>query len=604
MPIRVLEPAVVSRIAAGEVVERPASIVKELIENAIDAGSTAVTIDMLDGGLKQIRVTDNGGGMDYEDARTAFLRHATSKIATIEDIQDIASLGFRGEALYSIAAVAMVELTTRQTDSESGTLVRMEGTELCEHRIVGSPQGTTVIVKNLFFNTPARLKFMKKPGLEAAYAADIVIRLMLAHPDVAFRFVSNGRTLYQTIGDGSLQNALLCIYGKEMLGELFEVNEARGDITISGVIGSARVARPNRTRESFFVNGRYIRSHKLSLAIEQAYQTRLMQHRYPLCALEISLPPSKADVNISPSKLEIRFRDEPQLVNLLSGAIQKSLNKALGMSRMAPDPLLASQDVSQVNPPAGEEEAEPIRFGFEGRAPRMLDIREDTGGDKPTIQAWTVGANMEQGAAIVCPPEKYEEQPVVTDTAYRVIGQLFNTYLVVEMRQVMYIVDQHAAHERILYDKYCDLINNGSIPSQQLLAPLIIALSPKEYVQLEPALGDLARLGFEIDLFGGYSVRIRALPHILGGARMEDFLKELSQAGIAHDPVTLRQEKIAKLACKSAIKAGDTPSPAEMDALFEMVLEKGDGITCPHGRPVMIAVTQKALEKNFGRIVG
>ncbi len=280
MPIRILEPAVAAKIAAGEVVERPASIVKELVENAIDAKATSVTVDLIEGGLRQIRVTDNGEGMGFEDAALAFLRHATSKIATARDIENIGSLGFRGEALYSVAAVSMVELTTRETDAEAGTRVRMEGTEMKEHSVAGSPQGTTVVVKNLFYNTPARLKFMKKPGLEAAYAADIVIRLMLAHPEVAFRFVSNGRTLYQTVGDGSLKNAMLAIYGKDLLGELLPVMGERDGMTVSGLVGTPRAARSNRTWQSFFVNGRYIRSNRLSQVLEQTYGIRLMQHRH------------------------------------------------------------------------------------------------------------------------------------------------------------------------------------------------------------------------------------------------------------------------------------------------------------------------------------
>ncbi|MFZ5975542.1 MAG: DNA mismatch repair endonuclease MutL [Bacillota bacterium] len=607
MPIRVLEPGVASKIAAGEVVERPASIVKELVENSIDAGATAVTVDLIEGGLRQIRVTDNGCGMDYEDAKLAFLRHATSKIAEIEDIGRIATLGFRGEALYSIGAVAMVELITRQADSESGTLVRMEGTTLREHRVIGSPQGTSVVVKNLFYNTPARLKFMKKAGLEAAYAADIVIRLMLAHPEIAVRFVSNGRTLYQTTGDGSLQSALLCIYGKELLGELSEVNETRGEITVSGMIGSPRIARPNRTRESFFVNGRYVRSQRLSLALEQAYRTRLMQHRYPLCALNIEIPPDRVDVNISPSKLEIRFRDEPQLVSLLSGAVQKALDKNDMHEDTAPTEKTIVTPTRIAPETDASEQTDNLRFGFEGRPARALEVRESGG------SCINNGVNAGGGEkTVIIHPEQVQTgslesipplQPEPAMPEYRVVGQLFNTYLVVEMGQTMYIVDQHAAHERILYDKYCDLIEKGNIPSQQLLIPEVVALSPQEFAQLEPALGNLAALGFEIELFGGYSVRIRALPYILGHARMEDFLRELSQTGVSKDPVTLRQEKIAKLACKNAIKAGDTPSADEMDALFALVLQKGDAITCPHGRPVMFAMTQKALEKTFGRIV-
>jgi len=598
MPIRVLDPAVVSRIAAGEVVERPASIVKELAENAIDAGSTAVTVDLMDGGLRRIRVTDNGEGMDFDDAARAFLRHATSKIAAAVDIDNIMTLGFRGEALYSIAAAATVELTTRRQDAESGTLVRMRGTTLEEHRVAGSPPGTTVVVHDLFANAPARLKFMKKPGIEAAYAADIVIRQMLAHPEIAFRFVHNGRTLYQTTGDGSLQNALLCVYGKDLLGEMLVVEHAHEEIAICGIIGSARAAFANRTRQSFFVNGRYVRSNKLSLALEQAYRTRLMQHKYPLCALNIILPPAMADVNISPGKLEVRFSEENLLFALVTDAVRSALDRAGTAFAAIPASGDAPPEGKAV--PQNNDSVESLPFGFESRPPRMLDLHEDAG-----------DAENRQAAAETETPQPepegvFDEESVFFDAAapqYRIVGRLFDTYLVAEMGETVYIVDQHAAHERILFDGFCDLIKKGNVPSQQLLLPEVVSLTPQEFAQIEPALGELTALGFGIELFGGHDVRIHALPSILGTARMEDLLRELSHAGIMSDPTALRQEKIAKLACKNAIKAGDVLSDMEMDALFAMALEKGDAITCPHGRPVMFVMTKRSLEKTFGRIV-
>lgn len=596
MPIRILEPAVAAKIAAGEVVERPASIVKELVENAIDAKATSVTVDLIEGGLRQIRVTDNGEGMGFEDAALAFLRHATSKIATARDIENIGSLGFRGEALYSVAAVSMVELTTRKTDAEAGTRVRMEATERKEHSVAGSPQGTTVVVKNLFYNTPARLKFMKKPGLEAAYAADIVIRLMLAHPEVAFRFVSNGRTLYQTVGDGSLKNAMLAIYGKDLLGELLPVMGERDGMMVSGLVGTPRAARSNRTWQSFFVNGRYIRSNRLSQALEQTYGIRLMQHRHPVCALHIALPPGRVDVNISPNKMEVRFKDEPELLNLLASAVQRGLQEGATAHTLTPGPLPGAFKKPEEAPP----ETGMLRFGFEGRAPRILEVRESAG--MMPVQESTQRTPKEEIAEPLLPAQEAAEQ--ASPPGYRVLGQLFRTYLVVEMGESMYIVDQHAAHERILYDRFCAQARAGRVPSQQLIAPEIVTLSPAEYALLEPALDDLRGLGFELEPFGGHAVRVQALPHILGGARIQDFLRELSMSGVAKDAAQLRHEKIAKLACKSAIKAGDVPSELELNALFALVLEKGEDITCPHGRPVLFKMTRTALEKTFGRIVG
>lgn len=596
MPIRILEPAVAAKIAAGEVVERPASIVKELVENAIDAKATSVTVDLIEGGLRQIRVTDNGEGMGFEDAALAFLRHATSKIATARDIENIGSLGFRGEALYSVAAVSMVELTTRETDAEAGTRVRMEGTEMKEHSVAGSPQGTTVVVKNLFYNTPARLKFMKKPGLEAAYAADIVIRLMLAHPEVAFRFVSNGRTLYQTVGDGSLKNAMLAIYGKDLLGELLPVMGERDGMTVSGLVGTPRAARSNRTWQSFFVNGRYIRSNRLSQVLEQTYGMRLMQHRHPVCALHIALPSGRVDVNISPNKMEVRFKDEPELLNLLASAVQRGLQEGGTAHTLTPGPLPSAFKKPEEAPP----ETGMLRFGFEGCAPRILEVRESAG--MMPVQESTQRTQKEEIAESLLPAQEAAEQALPPE--YRVLGQLFRTYLVVEMGESMYIVDQHAAHERILYDRFCAQARAGRVPSQQLIAPEIVTLSPAEYALLEPALDDLRALGFELEPFGGHAVRVQALPHILGGARMQDFLRELSMSGVAKDAAQLRHEKIAKLACKSAIKAGGVPSELELNALFALVLEKGEDITCPHGRPVLFKMTRTALEKTFGRIVG
>lgn len=616
MSINILDPSVASKIAAGEVVERPSSVVKELVENSIDAKSSAITVEILDGGMRQIRVSDNGIGLSFDDAKTAFYRHATSKIKTSQDIDHIESLGFRGEALYSICAVSMVELTTRQQENESGVYVRAEGGEFFEHREAGSPVGTSIIVKNLFYNTPARLKFLKKYAFEAAYCADIVMRLMMAHPDIAFRFVNNGRTLYQTMGDGKLDNVLLSIYGKELLGELLSVSFSDDEQTISGVIGTERVARSNRTWQSFFVNGRYIKSRELAEAIQKAYGVRLMQHKYPVCALNINIKPELIDVNVSPNKLEIRFNDQQKVVNVLSTAIMNALDDVTyerkdSINIVGPSNLRNQASITKTQDSIKEIA---LRFGFDEKREKLYKAEESHGLNRDySDEIRDIGLsgflNDVKQAEIIpqgSDDSDFVDEIIVQDDndSYSIIGEAFKTYIVLEKFDELWLIDKHAAHERIIYDNLIDSVKAGNVMSQQLLSPEIITLSPKEYAAVMSQIDELRNIGFEIEQFGLNTLRISALPFVLGQVSMNDFFIQISSQGISQDSVELKSEKLARLACRSAIKAGNSSNKLEMDEIVSLVLAKGENLTCPHGRPVVFRLSRRTLEKAFGRVVG
>ncbi len=617
MSINILDPSVASKIAAGEVVERPSSVVKELVENSIDAKSSAITIEIIDGGMRQIRVSDNGIGLSFDDAKTAFFRHATSKIKTSQDIDHIESLGFRGEALYSISAVSMVELTTRQQQNESGVFVRVEGGEFFEHREAGSPVGTSIIVKSLFYNTPARLKFLKKFAFEAAYCADIVMRLMMAYPDIAFRFVHNGRTLYQTTGDGKLDNVLLSIYGKELLGELLSVSFSDDELAISGVIGTERVARSNRTWQSFFVNGRYIRSRELAGAIQKSYGVRLMQHKYPVCALNIDIKPELIDVNVSPNKLEIRFNDQQKVINVLSTAIINALDYATYEKKDSINIVKSSnlsKENSTIEKMQGNIKEIALRFGFDKKQEKLFRAEENHGLARDFsdeirdigLAGYPNDVKQSEIFSEKSNESDFDDEIIVheKDDSYSVIGEAFKTYIVLEKSDELWLIDKHAAHERIIYDRLIDGVKAGRVMSQQLLSPEIISLSPKEYAGVMSQIDELTNLGFDIEQFGLNTLRISALPFVLGQVSMNDFFIQISSQGVSRDSIELKSEKLARLACRSAIKAGDSSNKIEMNEIVRLVLIKGETLTCPHGRPVVFRLSKRTLEKAFGRVVG
>lgn len=651
MPIRVLDAATVGRIAAGEVVERPASIAKELIENAMDAGATAITVEIRDGGVSYLRVTDNGCGIAPNEVRMAFENHATSKITSGDALSDIRTLGFRGEALPSIAAVSRVTMTTRMQGQDAGCRISLEGgrvTELCD---AGCPQGTTLLVKDLFFNTPVRREFLKKPSTEGSAVADLVAKMILGNPGVSIRLISAGRTVYHSYGDGDVRHAALTVYGRETASQLLAMDEAEGALRLSGLIGVGDQARSNRGHQFFFINGRVVRCPQLTQALEEAVRGRVMIGSYPMCALSLTLPPNAVDINVHPSKLEVRFRDETLVRERAYALIVRALDqgKMLNLQRIEEEKKDSlPHNTVRVEPPVprtGEANADeaPDRSAAEqapaqsGQAPSVRPtrapaqapgvLREDP---SPALQ-WTRTAPPPLPWSAPDKPAPAREKPVQqvipeamvrpaapspagpSDTAVpaalhvgelRILGVFANTYIVVDAGDTLLLIDQHAAHERLLYERFVRALSQGRA-SQQLLVPVTLELSPSECDELMRNRHTLLEAGYEVEPFGERSVRVTAVPHVLGQADMRmlfmELLGQLSQLKSATEE--RRRAEIIQASCKHAVKGGDPLSAGEVLALVEQMLRTDAPSTCPHGRPVYKAFTRREIERMFKRIV-
>ncbi len=625
--ISVLQPHIANQIAAGEVVERPASVVKELVENAIDAEASSVTVEIQNGGMDYIRVTDNGAGIPAEDCLLAFERHATSKISLQEDLTHIETLGFRGEALASIAAVAQVELRTRPRENETGMHVRMEAGECKLEQPAGCPEGTVLEVENLFYNVPARRKFLKSARTEGGYVGEYLSRMILARPDISFRFLNNGKEAYHSPGDGALKNAVYCVYGSEVLPHLKEVFFDDGYLRLTGFIGTAELARPNRAQQSFFLNGRYIRSMLLSSAMHRAYDTRLMGGHYPFAVLNITVASREVDVNVHPAKLEARFAQESRVASAVTGACIKALGPSV-----APAVHLSVQDgaAQAVHPQdrIGKAEKE---AGF-AEIGRPADVHDPGTGLQPEMSKPAAFTPMDMGEPApsgMCVKETvYEiphfkvvsspkgqaqaqtEIPVHTEQErfgelpVAVIGQAFDSYWIVQQGEKLFFIDQHAAHERKLYERF--MAQEGEQASQTLLSSELIQLTHAEHDILMRHEDILRALGFELEPFGATSVRVLAVPVLFAqvpvGAMLRDALEVLQKQGRATTQ-ELRREAIIQAACKHAVKAGDPLDKAEILDLISVFAGEGLPMTCPHGRPVMIQLSRKELEKLFKRIV-
>ena len=634
MPIRILDAATVGRIAAGEVVERPASVVKELMENALDAGSTAVTVEIRGGGIDYLRVTDNGCGIEPGQVRLAFENHATSKLQNAEQLGDIRTLGFRGEALPSIAAVSRVEMTTRARGNDTGMRLTADGGANMNVREAGCPQGTTFVMRDLFYNVPVRRAFLKKPAYEGGLVRDAVARLAIGNPGVSVRFIANGATAFHSYGDGSLRHAVFAVYGKETAGKMIDVDAFEGGTRIRGLIGIGDLARPTRDHELFYINGRLVRCPLLSKALEQVCRSRVTIGLYPMCALNLTLPPEAIDVNVHPNKLEVRFRDE----ETTRAAVEKLLGTAFEGERVldfardakpvpqaarvssvtprapltAPNPPAPAQDVppQPVRPamppqparpsmpplPGTAQSAEPprpaaqkpVQLGLFEQRPAVR-LREDAVGSMPPRPVVTVGD---------APPA-----PVEAPEQYRVIGVAFKTYIILEMEDTLLLIDQHAAHERLRYEKYCRDLESGTA-SQQLLTPLVLRLSAREMALIRDNLALLADAGYAIEPFGEMDIRVTAVPHVLGRAELRpiflDMLTSLSRLKAA--TLDERRAEIMQMSCKGAVKGGDALSDSEIRALIDQMRETGAPPTCPHGRPVVRSVPKRELDKLFKRI--
>lgn len=711
--ISVLDKNTIDKIAAGEVIERPSSIVKELVENAIDAGSNAVTVEIKDGGTTLVRITDNGEGIAPSEVKKAFMRHATSKITKAEDLFGITSLGFRGEALSSIAAVCQVELITKTAGELTGVRYVIEGGEekTPEPEEIGAPEGTTFKVRNVFYNTPVRRKFLKSPQTEAGYINDLMERLALSHPEVSFKFINNNQNRLHTSGNSNLKDIIYGIYGREITANLVEVHGEAPFGTLTGYIGKPIISRGNRNYENYFINGRYIRSSIISKAIEDAYKNFMMQHKYPFTVLHFQLDGDLLDVNVHPTKMELRFSDQEGMYRL----VYETVRNALVGREMIPDVHVGKEAPAPKEPPKKESFPEP--FEVKRREAMMQEKRAEAKKTAATIYA-TPGTNAtrtEAAASIVRerpnysssreeggfakslyevpenllkpterkvdeqaemekwtlegknPVLKLQARPATNDTTaassaametptsakpaeaelppespippavlsesepatsvqspkqmdlfeekllskehikeHRIIGQLFETYWLVEFHEKLYIIDQHAAHEKVLFERTMKSLKDKEYTAQQISPPLIVSLSIKEQELLNKYMKNFETIGFEIEPFGGDEFSIRAVPgNLFGLAERDVFLEMLDSLDKDTGRVSedLINEKIASMSCKAAVKGNHRLSEKEAEALIDELLTLDNPYNCPHGRPTIIAMSKYELEKKFKRIV-
>ena len=697
--IQVLDQITIDKIAAGEVIERPASIVKELVENAIDARATAVVVEIQEGGISFIRIMDNGDGILREDVPNAFLRHSTSKIRAVEDLSHIESLGFRGEALSSIAAVTQVELITKRREDTLGTRYLIEGGKEQLIEDTGAPDGTTFLIRQLFYNVPARRKFLKTPMTEAGHIQDLLMRLALSHPEVSFQFINNGQEKLRTAGNGRLKDVIYSIYGREVAANLIEMDYGKGGIQITGYLGKPTISRGNRNFENFFVNGRYVKSAMISKAIEDAYRDFVMQHKFPFVVLHFHINGEDIDVNVHPTKMELRFQRQQEVYNTVYEAVHRTLLEPELIPVVdVPEPPKAAEEATSGSPfllrpkagavsdkrspmTAGKQETAEMApeeknedyflkkmrervLSYHNRASsaEVSDIRqihrpdeqtsrireaaekrradEQTTHDAKPLPVVTIreaGDIPVSGSSNEAPMQLSEERAVYGENAepsekqkapvkpeqlnlfdekllkrevkaeYKLIGQVFDTYWLVQFHDSLYIIDQHAAHERVLYERTLKGMKNREFTSQYLSPPIILSLSMQETELLNEHMDRFKRIGFEIEPFGGDEYAVRAIPDNLFGIAKKELLLEMLDSladGITTSMTPeLIDEKVASMSCKAAVKGNNRLSAMEVDTLIQELLELDNPYHCPHGRPTIIAMTKRELEKKFKRII-
>lgn len=624
--INILSPFVADLIAAGEVVERPASVVKELLENAVDAGARNVTVELRGGGREFIRVTDDGCGMSPEDAGIAFLRHATSKLQNERGLEAIGTLGFRGEALAAISSVSHIELATCERGADLGVRMKLDAGEIVDMYETGCPSGTTMIVRGLFYNTPARLKFMKSDRSEGAACVQAALRCALGRPDISFRCIKDGAEEFFTPGDGRKESAVYSLLGRDLASGMLGIELEEGPVRVSGCVTEPAVARGNRSAQFFFCNGRYIRSQLLQAAVEQAYRGTLLTGRFPACVVYIDLAPAAVDVNVHPAKTEVKFSNEKKVFDLVYQAVRLSLE---GEDRTARVEL--SPSTKKLIQPRGDfyqtMKAEELRAaGYEirpqparapapaGRAPsarmKSASVPYMSGPGAPDTGAYAVSPvkKADNSGFSPVPPVKNVENPVQNVESplipdHKIVGEAMRTYIIVERGEELILIDKHAAHERLIFDR---LKARGSqILSQSLLSPETLRLGPGEAELLEENRELLRQLGFETEPFGEREFIIRAVPADMApgeaAAALEEICEKLSR-GQRPDPASARDEILHTVACKAAIKAGWETQGRELERLVEAVLS-GRVKYCPHGRPVSVTLTKKELDRQFRRIV-
>ncbi len=669
--IHILDSETIDKIAAGEVVERPFSVVKELVENAIDAGATAITVEGKEGGIELIRVTDNGCGMEREQLRMAFLRHATSKLESAEDLPCISSLGFRGEALSSIAAVSKVEVVTKTREDITGSRYLLEGAVEIALEEVGAPEGTTFLVRNLFYNTPVRRKFLKQPATEGGYIADLMEHLALSRPDISFKLILNGQMKFHTSGNGDLKEVIYRIYGREVASAMIPIEATRDGITIQGYLGKPVLVRSNRNFEIYFINGRFIRSSLVARAVEEGYREYLMQHKFPFCVLHLQMDAGMVDVNVHPTKMDVRFGNGPAFVCLLAEVIHDSLQgremipeasledgreqkkqarqeQCHNKKIPAPEPFERNrtarylvmeearyeaentqkgaghwQEAFSANPVwarvkgiSAETEAVSDLGSSSGKAPEtgsMTENEEDffTETTELTEEVPSSSGKEQEGSSQAVPAQLdlFEEKILTTDnrSRFRIIGQVFETYWLVQFEEKLLMIDQHAAHEKVNYERLMRQYREKNVVSQRLMPPVIVSLSGQEEMTLQEYGDTFAQLGFEIEAFGGSEYALRTVPvDLYGRGEREMFLEVLDQLGSGENVGGIRviEEKIASMSCKAAVKGNHLLSAAEAQELIDELLTLENPYNCPHGRPTIVSMSKQEMDRKFKRIVG
>lgn len=665
--IQLLDQATINQIAAGEVIDRPSSVVKELLENAIDAKATAITVEIKDGGISFIRITDNGCGIEKDQVRKAFLRHATSKLHTIDDLLDIGSLGFRGEALSSIAAIAQVELISKPPEAMLGISYQIEDGEEKSLTQIGAPDGTTILVRNLFYHVPARKKFLKTAATEGNYINQLMENMAMLRPDISMRFINGGQNKLYTSGNGRLKDLIYTIYGREISSNVLEINYECPLFAVTGYIGKPIISRGNRTFENYYINGRFVKSRLIAAAIEQAYKPFMMQHRYPFTVLHIKIKPELIDVNVHPAKMEVRFQQENEIYELLAGAIENTLRgkefipyvsddgkaeKKVQEKQKLPEPFEQRrlQAMKEIIPPPPAEhktqnEQKPSaehKTQSEQKLPRNEEqpkvpsklsepVCEYKAEKKQTIKdsdsKWEsasgihkrIGQDVSQtvNQMPTQPEQKLEKpeqqtlftEPLLSEKArihHRLIGQLFDTYWLIQYGNQLYIMDQHAAHEKVNYERLMEAYRKKERITQFVSPPMVISLTRAEEAILEEFKSEFERIGFTIEPYGGREYAISEIPANLYGINEKDLflemLSDLEDRG-SMQPSELIASKLASMSCKAAIKGGQKISFQEADALVSQLLTLENPYACPHGRPTIITMTKYELEKKFKRIV-
>ena len=638
--IQVLSEETIDKIAAGEVIERPSSIVKELVENAIDAGADAITIEIKEGGISFIRITDNGSGIAKDDVRNAFYRHATSKIKSVEEIEDIHSLGFRGEALSSIAAVAQVEMITKTQEELVGVRYVIEGAKEKEMEEVGVPTGTTIIIRNVFFNTPVRRKFLKSAITEASYINDVCEHLAMSKPNISFKFINSGQVKFHTSGDGDLKELIYRIYGKEIAKEIIPFKQGNKDIMIEGFLGKPTLNRSNRNYENYFVNGRYIKSTLVAKAVEEGYKAYLMQHKFPFFILNITVNTKMIDVNVHPTKMDVRFSNQDYFYDYLVSAVYGGLK----VHEMIPEVLL-TEEISQTQDVVSEKKEQSYTpEPFETNRMEQFCVKEDgikvpkfdemqeklnklqekmqnismqkivgiENEDKNEKNANYHANIIKANEAIIVEKnvqmDLFEDKILSKDAAkeYNILGQVFDTYWLIAYKDKLLIMDQHAAHEKIKYESMIKNMKEQNILTQSLNPPIVISLSGQEEGLLKKYQDVFLSMGFEIDEFGGNEIAIRSVPvELYGKNEKEMFLEimdELSEETLRGTPEYV-YEKIASMSCKAAVKGNHAMSLPEAKQLIDQLLTLDNPYNCPHGRPTIITMSKYEIEKKFKRIV-